>query len=306
MTVLVTGASGLIGRHVVTELHRRGESVRTFQRNPPSQSPDQDPAPWLEHVAGDVRTDCVRLIAAARGCRAIVHLAGRGDVGESRRDPLGYAALNATGALHALEAARAAGATFLLASSQRVYPLQPGRAREQQVLAPDSPYGYAKWVAELWCRMASEQYGVTTRVLRFFSVYGPGQQPNGGSGVVSIFARAALTGQPLLVQSAGQRDFTDARDVARALALAIDLPPDQRHRVFNVATGTGTTFLDLAQRLTRLTRSTSSIDVRTGEPAGADLVADIGRARDELGYQPTIELDTGLEHYLRWLEQELQ
>ena len=59
-----------------------------------------------------------------------MHLAGRGDVGESRRDPVGYAELNATGALHALEAARAAGAVFVLASSQRVYPLQPGPCHE--------------------------------------------------------------------------------------------------------------------------------------------------------------------------------
>jgi nucleoside-diphosphate-sugar epimerase len=307
MTVLVTGASGLIGRHAVSELRRRGESIRTFQRTPqrtPSPpSCETSGEPPLEHVVGDVRTDGAELVAAAAGCRAIVHLAGRGDVGESRRDPLGYAALNATGALHALEAARTVGATFVLASSQRVYPLQPGRAREDHVLAPDSPYGYAKWVAELWCRMASEQYGLTTRVLRFFSVYGPGQQPNGGSGVVTIFARAALAGQPLIVQSAGQRDFTDARDVARGLALAVDLPPDEQHRVINVATGAGTTFLDLARRITGIARSTSPIDVRITEPVGSDLVADIGRARDELGYQPCIELDAGLQHYVRWLEQ---
>ncbi|MBV9171522.1 MAG: NAD(P)-dependent oxidoreductase, partial [Chloroflexi bacterium] len=178
MTVLVTGASGLIGRHTVEALVERGESVRTFQRGEPTHA-------RVEHVAGDVRTDTAALCVAARGCRAIVHLAGRGDVGESRRDPAGYALLNATGALHAIEAARGSGAVFVLASSQRVYPLGPERLKEQSALAPDSPYGYAKWVAELWCRMASEQFGVTTTVLRFFSVYGPGQQANGGSGVVS-------------------------------------------------------------------------------------------------------------------------
>src|SRR5262249_14970263 len=147
------------------------------------------------------------LCEAAAGCQAIVHLAGRGDVGESRRDPAGYAELNATGALHALEAARAAGAMFILASSQRVYPLGPGLCREDDALEPDSPYGYAKWVAEVWCRMFSRQFGLTTRVLRFFSVYGPGQRAHGGSGVVSIFAYAALAGRTLTVQSGGKRDF---------------------------------------------------------------------------------------------------
>src|SRR5205823_8590717 len=143
------------------------------------------------------------------------HLAGRGDVGESRREPVGYADLNATGALHALEAARGANAVCVPASSQRVYPLQRTPSHEDDPPAPDSPYGYAKWVAELWCRMSSEQFGLTCRVLRLFSVFGPGQQANGGSGVATIFARAALAGEPLMGQSAGRRDFTDVRDAAR-------------------------------------------------------------------------------------------
>jgi UDP-glucose 4-epimerase len=214
MTVLVTGASGLIGRHTVDLLLERGEQIRTLQRGPAGD-------PRVEHVSADVRTDLAALCAAARGCRGVVHLAGRGDVGESRRDPVGYAQLNAMGALHALEAARTAGAAFVLASSQRVYPLGPGLCHEDDPLAPDSPYGYAKWAAELWCRMASEHFGVPTTVLRFFSIYGPGQQAHGGSGVVSIFAAAARAGEPLVIQSAGRRDFTHALDVAEAIALAL-------------------------------------------------------------------------------------
>jgi UDP-glucose 4-epimerase len=294
MRVLVTGASGLIGRHTVAHLHARGETVRTFQRSPPL-------AATVEHVRGDVRTDVAALCSAAHGVHAVIHLAGRGDVGESRRDPVGYADLNATGALHALDAARAAGAMFVLASSQRVYPLQSAPCVEGDALAPDSPYGYAKWVAELWCRMASEQFGVTTRALRFFSVYGPGQQPNGGSGVVTIFARAALAGEPLVVQSAGRRDFTDARDVARGIAHALDLPSDGVHRTYNVATGVGSTFRDLAQSVVDVTGSSSTIEERIDEPPGRDLVADITRARAELGYAPRVELRDGLQSYVEWL-----
>jgi UDP-glucose 4-epimerase len=294
MTVLITGASGLIGRHAVERLLQRGERVITFQRSEPLQA-------GVEFVSGDVRGDTLQLCRAAEGCRAVVHLAGRGDVGESRRDPAGYADLNATGALNALEAARANGAIFVLASSQRVYPLKPAPAREDEPLAPDSPYGYAKWVAELWCRMQSEHFGVTTRVLRFFSVYGPGQQANGGSGVVSIFGRAALAGEPLIVQSAGRRDFTDARDVAAAIELAIDAPRDGRHHVYNIATGVGTTFDELAHLLKELTGSKSEIEERHQEATGKDLVANIERAHTELGYVPRVGLREGLEHYLEWL-----
>jgi UDP-glucose 4-epimerase len=295
MTVLITGATGLIGRHLLAELVGRGEPVRTFQRG------QQADAPGVEAIQGDVRTDVQALCTAARGCRAIVHLAGRGDVGESRRDPAGYALLNATGALHALEAARATDAMFVLASSQRVYPLTPGVCREDEPLAPDSPYGYAKWVAELWCRMTSEQFGLTTRVLRFFSVYGPGQQPNGGSGVVTIFLRAALAHQPLVIQSAGLRDFSEVSDVARGIGLALDLPPDGAHRVFNLATGLGTSFRQLADLVIDLTGSRSTVEERITEPAGHDLVADIARARAELGYAPRIDLRDGLQRYLNCL-----
>lgn len=291
MTVLVTGASGLIGRHTVELLLRRGEAVRTFQRSDPLQAD-------VEHVRGDVRTDADALCRAARDCRAVVHLAGRGDVAESRRDPVGYAELNATGALHALEAARTSGATFVLASSQRVYPLQPAPCAEDAPLAPDSPYGYAKWVAELWSRMASEHFGTTTRVLRFFSVYGPGQQANGGSGVVSIFANAALKGETLSVQSAGRRDFTDVRDVARTIALTIDAPADGTHRVYNIATGCGTTFGALAELVVGLSGSRSRVEMELREAAGRDLVADVARARAELGFSAEITLADGLAHYL--------
>ena len=292
MRVLVTGASGLIGRHTLPLLLEAGHAVRTFQRSPP-------PIEAVEHVAGDVREAGPALRQAAAGCQAVVHLAGRGDVGESRREPVEYARLNATGTLHALEAARAADAPLVLASTQRVYPLQSRPCREDLVPEPDSPYGYAKWVAELWCRMATSQYGLPTTVLRFFSVYGPGQQQLGGSGVVSIFARAARDGAPLVVQSGGRRDFTDARDAAQGILRAIERPAG--HRVYNIATGVGTTFRQLAELVIELAGSRSPIEERLNEPAGRDLVADIGLARRELGYVPCVSLRAGLERYLDWL-----
>jgi UDP-glucose 4-epimerase len=221
-------------------------------------------------------------------------------VAESRRDPVGYAQLNATGALHALEAARAADAAFVLASTQRVYPLRPGLLHEDTPLAPDSPYGYAKWSAELWCRMEAEQFRVPTTVLRFFSVYGPGQQPNGVSGVVTIFARAALAGRPLTVQSAGRRDFTDVRDAANGVVQALERPA-AGFRCYNLATGIGTTFSDLARTIIQAAGSTSEIREQLAEPAGTDLVPDVTRARTELGFEATISLQEGLNHYLSWL-----
>jgi UDP-glucose 4-epimerase len=291
--VLVTGASGVIGRHTVAQLLDAGHTVRTFHRGP--AVPDA-----ADHVAGDVCEPATRLQDAARDCQAVVHLAGRGDVAESRRDPYGYAELNATGALRALEAARCAGAAFVLASTQRVYPLRPAPCREDDPPTPDSPYGFAKLAAELWCKMESELYGVPTTVLRFFSVYGPWQQPNGGSGVVTIFARAALAGQPLEVQSAGRRDLTDARDAARGIQLALEQPA-RGFRVINLATGRGTTFRELADLVVEVCGSRSPVIERVAEPPGRDLVADISLAQSTLGFEPEVSLREGLERYVAWL-----
>ncbi|HET6319048.1 MAG TPA: NAD-dependent epimerase/dehydratase family protein [Chloroflexota bacterium] len=296
MRVLVTGASGLIGRHTVPVLLEHNTEVRTFQRSSPGDI-------TVEHVAGDVTRDRAELCRAASGCAAVIHLAGKGDVAESRRDPSGYAELNASGTLHALEAARHAGAAFVLASTQRVYPLQPTPCREDLAPRPDSPYGYAKWVAELWCRMASEQYGLPTTVLRFFSVYGPGQQANGASGVVTIFATAALKDEPLIVQSHGRRDFTHAQDAARAICLAVQQPAARKHRVYNIATGQGTSFRELAEQVVAIAGARSEIELRVDEPPGRDLVADIARAKEELGYEPCVPLRQGLERYVEWLRQ---
>jgi UDP-glucose 4-epimerase len=303
MKVLVTGASGLIGRHTVDLLLREGHWVRTFQRRQLAGTAAARGGS-VEAVSGDIRTDRDALCAAAADCQALVHLAGRGDVAESRADPLGYAELIGQGTLNALEAARTTGAVFVLASSQRVYPLHSEPCSEEDPPAPDSPYGYAKWVAELWCRMASEEFRVTTRILRFFSVFGPGQQPNGGSGVVTIFARAALRNQPLEVQSQGRRDFTDVRDVARGIALAVDKPADGAWSIYNIATGTGTRFRALAELIIQQTGSRSTIEERiNNEPAGRDLVADLTRARKDLGYAPCVKLSEGLDHYIQWLRQ---
>jgi len=144
--------------------------------------------------------------------------------------------------------------------------------------------------------MYAEQLGVPTTVLRLFSVYGPGQVGQGTSGVVSIFIDRARRGEQLAIHAAQRRDLTFVGDVARGIRLALERPPaDPRTaRVYNLATGVGTSLDELARSVCRVVRSRSVIDPPTEASAEGDRVADIGRAGDELGFEPSIGVEEGL------------
>lgn len=317
MRVLVTGASGLIGRSTVQELRRRGHQITTLHRGPGM--------PGLEktHVATDVRQPAAR--EAARQAEAIVHLAALGNVEESLRIPLEYNDVNASGTLNLLEGAREGGALFLFASTQRIYQLSSRPIAEDGPLNPTSPYAYSKIVAETYCRQYASLLGVRTAVLRFFSVYGPGQQGRGTSGVVAIFLERALAGLPLVVHGHRRRDLTHVDDVARGIALALEHPWNPGS-AYNIATGVGTSLLELAELVRGITGSASPIEEfytsDTFQPghssigptpaaspltaeaqAEEDLVADCTRAKRDLGYASSISVREGVLSWLRWIRQ---
>jgi nucleoside-diphosphate-sugar epimerase len=232
---------------------------------------------------------------------AIAHLAGSSSVIEGREAPERVVRVNTLGTLTTLLYAQRHNARFILFSSQRVYRMGPLALREEQPKKPPDLYGYTKLTAELYVEMAGRLFGVPGVVLRPFSVYGPGQLiQRGTSGVVSIFAQRARAGEPLRVLSRHPKDFVDVSDVAAAVSLALDACQSPA-RAYNIATGVPTTPLTLAVAVKRLTGSASAIteDYSQDEPGG--LVADIDRARRELGYEPRVGLEEGLRRYVRWL-----
>ena len=293
MQILVTGGSGFIGRHVVAELAAAGHRVTTLHRGAPLAERDVGgPAP--RHLPLDVLSPEARL--AATRTDAVVHLAGRGDVQASYREPLEYGRVNALGTLNVLDGAREGTAHVVVASTQRVYRPTEQPIREDAPLAPTDPYAYSKLVAEQWCRMYAEQLDTPTTVVRLFSVYGPGQVGQGTSGVVSIFLDRARRGEPLTVHADQQRDLTWVGDVARGIRLAVESPPSAEPpaRVYNLATGVGTTLHELARMVCATLGSRSEIVPPTGRSPEGDRVADVTRARAELGYEPAVTVADGL------------
>ncbi|MBI4320096.1 MAG: NAD-dependent epimerase/dehydratase family protein [Chloroflexi bacterium] len=292
MRIVVTGGTGFIGTHLARELLHQGHEVTTVSRR------ETGTVPGAHHHRAEVESPGA-LAVLPRG-DAVVHLAGLADASVSSASPLAYNCINALGTLHALEVAREAGSTFILASSQRIYAARREPVSEDDDRLPVDPYGYSKMVAEKWVEMYRRLYGLRTVVVRFFSVYGPGQAVGvAGSGVVSIFVARAMAGQTLVVNNASLRDFTYVTDVVRGTLIALTSPA-ALGGIFNIATGKGTSLEQLALAVKEVTGSSS--DVITRESGDDDShVADIGRAQRVLGFLPDVDLWQGLELYAREL-----
>jgi UDP-glucose 4-epimerase len=293
MRVLVTGATGFIGRHLVAQLAARDHEVISTGRG------TQGPREAVRHVPHDIGNPAP--FPEVGRLDAIVHLAGRSSVQDAIDDPMGVAQTNAQGTLHALLLVRKHGAHFILASSQLTYQRGPRPRTERSPQLPSDLYGYTKLIAERYLEMAGRLFGVTGAILRFFSVYGPGQLvTRGTSGVVSIFAQRALAGEPIRILSHERRDFVAVDDAVEAIIAALSAarcPPS----AYNIGTGVGTSIDDLARRICAITGSASPILEGSSSQHPGDLVANITRARRELGYAPGITLNEGLQAYVDWL-----
>jgi UDP-glucose 4-epimerase len=303
MKVAVTGGTGFIGRHVVAALAAVGHEVTVIART-------------ISPVAGAARVVQGEVTDRAIGARfagmaAIVHLAAIADASLSAADPVGYTTVNALGTLNVLEGARQHDAGVVFASSQRVYEPWHGPLREDGPLAPTTVYGWGKLAAEGWVTMYGQLYAVPTATLRLFSVYGPGQRTSGGvSGVVAIFAERALRGQDLGVHQRHLRDFVYVTDVAAAIVRTVERlrDPTLTTRVYNIGSGIGTGLDELAE----LVRERSGMAERIAITGGGgdierreEVYATLDRARQELGWKPTVDLTVGIDHYLAWLRPEL-
>jgi UDP-glucose 4-epimerase len=296
---LVTGGAGFIGSHLVCALVARGDEVRVIDNLFSGHRENlAGVAGRIDFVEGDIR-DAALLAELTRGCALVFHQAAVVSVPYSVAHPEETCDVNIRGTLNVLQAARSAGAQrVLLASSAAVYGDDPALPkREDMVAAPISPYAVEKHTGELYARAFFALHGLPAVCLRYFNVFGPRQDPSSPySGVISVFARCALHGGPLRVFGDGEqsRDFVFVADVVQANLLAAAAPA-ATGRVYNVGRGEQTTLNALLETLRRL--SGRPLVAEHGPPRAGDIrasVADISRARAELGFAPTTSVADGL------------
>jgi UDP-glucose 4-epimerase len=298
-TVLVTGGGGFIGSNLVRGLLERGDTVRVLDNfstgNRRNLAPFEDD---VQVVEGELRS-YERCHAATRGVEVVFHQGALPSVPRSVQDPLTTTAVNVEGTLNVLLASRDSGVRrVVFASSSSVYGNSGTLPRvESSTPDPISPYAVSKLAAERYCVSFSRVYELETVALRYFNVFGPGQDPTSQyAAVVPRFLTGIHEGHPVTVYGDGRqsRDFTYVGNVVRANLLAADAD-GVNGAVLNVATGSATSVLELAEAVGALLGRPVEKEFRP-ERAGdvRDSWADLDAARRLLGFEPEVDLTEGL------------
>ena len=309
---LVTGGAGFIGSHIVERLLQGSDgrepvvrvlddfstgsmdNLRGFDRR------------GLDIVRGDIR-NLATVERAARGVSVIFHQAAMRSVPQSIADPVSTHAVNVTGTLNILEAARRLGVRRVVyASSSSVYGERPTLPkREDQTVEPISPYGVSKAAGEHYAAVWHRIYGVETVGLRYFNVFGERQDAASTyAAVIPNFIFAALEGGRVEVHGDGtqSRDFTHVDNVVDANLLAAEASGAAGH-VFNVGCGARISLLDMLRKLEAIVGH--PIERRHTAARDGDVphsLADISKAARLLAYAPRVAFDEGLARTVAYFD----
>jgi UDP-N-acetylglucosamine 4-epimerase len=318
---LVTGAAGFIGSNLLETLLELDQHVVGLDDFSTGYRLNLE---RVQALVGETRWKRFRFIEgticeldtcreAAAGVDHVLHQAALGSVPRSIEQPLASWAANADGFVKMMTAARDAGVrSFVYASSSSVYGDSPVLPKvEDQIGQPLSPYAATKYVDEVFAGVYARSYKMRAVGLRYFNVFGPRQDPDGAyAAVIPKWIASLLRGDTVYVNGDGEtsRDFCFIANTVQANLLSAtveSLPQD--HEVFNVACGDRTTlntlFASIRESLMRRQPAIALAkpvyrDFRAGDVRHS--LADIGKARSLLGYEPTHDVASGLEQAMNW------
>jgi UDP-N-acetylglucosamine 4-epimerase len=309
--ILVTGGAGFIGSNLVGALlaDDRVNKVRVLDNLATGFSKNLtefEGHPKFEFVKGDIR-DFDTCLKVCEGMDMISHQAALGSVPRSIKDPLTTHEVNITGTLQIFQAAVQQGVRrIVFAASSSTYGDSPGLPKvEDKFGKPLSPYAVTKYVNELYADVYARTYGIEYIGLRYFNVYGPKQDPNGAyAAVIPLFYKAALENEAPTINGDGtnSRDFTFVDNAVEANVLSLFAEnPDTVNQVYNVACGEQTSLNKLWDMICEVTGC--SVKANHGPNRAGDIphsLADVGKAKERLGYTGKILLKEGLERTLAY------
>ena len=314
MKILVTGGAGYIGSHMVKMLTERGDEVTVLDDLSTGHA---DAVRNAHFVRGDLVE--VSRIFKERKTEAVIHFAAASLVGESVADPLKYYTRNVGGTLALLKAMREAGVQKLVFSSTAAVYGEPQRSPidESHPTVPVNPYGSSKLAIERMLAECCAAYGLRAATLRYFNAAGAdpqgelGERHDPETHLIPLVLRAAAQGKPVSVfgndwptrDGTCVRDYIHVTDLCDAHVRALDwLSREGRYDCFNLGNGDGATVLEVIEAARRVTGRKITINHsprRQGDPA--TLVADAGKARRVLGWQPQrAAIETIVADAWRW------
>lgn len=316
MPVLVTGAAGFIGFHVVKALLARGDDVVGVDNFNSYYSVDLKRArvatiashPRFRMKEADIADERALSNVMAGGKEwQVVHLAAQAGVRYSLENPIAYGHSNLAGHLAVLEACRHSKSLchLVYASSSSVYGernavLGPFR-EDEPVDRPASLYAATKRAGELLSHSYSALYGLPQTGLRFFTAYGPYGRPDMA---YYSFTRKILAGDPIEVFGEGRmvRDFTYIDDIVQGILGVLDRPPTPvENRILNIGGGRPIGLLDMISVLEQCLQRKADMKFKPMQLGDVpDTFADISRINALTGYEPKVRIERGLQLFVNW------
>ena len=308
--VLVTGAGGFIGSHLVERLVHEGARVRAFvrynSRNDRGWLDRMPPAvvDEVETYAGDLANP-EAVAGAVEGCRTVLHLGALIPIPYSYRHPREFVTANVEGTLNVLEAARRAGVERVVhTSTSEVYgTAQTVPIPESHPLHPQSPYAATKVAADQLALSYQRSFGLPVVVVRPFNTFGPRQSAR--AVIPTIIGQALARDRVELGATHTTRDFLFVRDTAAGMLRCAEVPAAEG-QVVNLGTGVEISVAEVVRRVAVLVEG--ELDVLSAEerlrPAASEverLVADTAKARRLLGWEPETDFDEGLRETVEWM-----
>ncbi len=312
LSFLITGGAGFIGSNIVKYLltHQAGK-VLVLDNLSEGQYKNIEPfihLPNFQFIQADL-TDFASCLKATEHIDYLIHQGALGSVPRSIKYPLATNAANVTGFLNIMEASRKNQVKrMVFASSSSVYGDSVLLPKKEEIIGkPLSPYAVSKLVNEQYAAIYNRTYGIEVVGLRYFNIFGPNQKPDGAyAAVLPLFMKAILSNEPPYINGDGEqsRDFTFVVNAVKANILALFTESkDALGNVYNVAAGESYSVNQLFQMLKEI--SGSDLNPIYREERAGDVrssLADISKAKNDLGYEPEVYAKDGLKITFDWFK----